>query len=109
MRPSWLRNPEWARLKKGADHGAWYHPPAMAIYLLRSLGPGGKVLGAQRFSALGDPEALTVAAEMVEGSAVATFEVWQGDRRVEGVSPTIRTGKPRPKKKPRRVRAGRVP
>jgi hypothetical protein len=28
-------------------------------------------------------------------SAVARFDVWQGERRIEGVAPTMRKGKPR--------------
>ena len=48
------------------------------------------------FFAETDKEALLMARDMVEGaSAVARFDIWQGERRVEGVAPTMKKGKPR--------------
>ena len=65
------------------------------IYVLRSIRPGGRLVGALRFSALDDAEALSIAAEMVKASAVVGYDVWQGQRRVEAEE-----------KKPRRGTAG---
>ena len=68
----------------------------MTIYTLRSFAASGRVVAVQRFSAETDKEALSMARDMVKAaSAVARFDVWQGERRIEGVAPTMRKGKPR--------------
>jgi hypothetical protein len=54
------------------------------------------LLRSSGFFAETDKEALLMARDMVEGaSAVARFDIWQGERRVEGVAPTMKKGKPR--------------
>jgi hypothetical protein len=48
-------------------------------------------------SAEDDKEALAMAHDMVAGaSAVARFDVWQGERRIIGVAPTMREKSPAP-------------
>jgi hypothetical protein len=75
----------------------------MAIYKLRLFGANGKVAVVQRLTAATDDEALATVLGMIQrASWVAKFDLWEGERPVEGVAPTMRTGKPRPKKKPRR-------
>ncbi len=70
----------------------------MAIYHLRSFGPTGRIVSVHKLSAADDQEALAMAAEMVRGaSGVAAFDLWDGERRVHGVAPTMRA-----QKKPRR-------
>jgi hypothetical protein len=74
----------------------------MAIYVLRLYGANGKIAAVRRLSAETDEKALTIVhGTFEETSAIARFDLWQGERRVEGVAPTMRGGKPRPKKKPR--------
>jgi hypothetical protein len=68
----------------------------MAIYTLRSFASSGRIVAVQRFSAETDKEALSMTRDMVKGaSAGARFNVWQGERRIEGAAPTMRKGKPR--------------
>ena len=68
----------------------------MTIYTLRSFASSGRIVAVQRFSAEDDKEARAMARDRVKGaSAVARFDVWQGERRIEGVAPTMRKGKPR--------------
>ena len=67
----------------------------MTIYRLRSFGPTGRILAVQRFSADDDKEAVAAARDMVKGaSGVATFDLWDDGRRIEGAVPTMK-GKPR--------------
>jgi len=69
---------------------------SMAIYMLRSFAMTGRIIAVQRLSAENDKEALSMARDMVKGaSAVARFDLWQGERRIEGGAPTA-------KEKPRR-------
>ena len=68
----------------------------MTIYTLRSFASSGRIIAVQRLSAENDKEALSMARDMVKGaSTVARFDLWQGERRVEGRAPTA-------KEKPRR-------
>ncbi len=68
------------------------------IYQLRLIGPTRKVVAVQRFSAPTDAEAGAEAQSRREGSvSVADLDVWEGERRVHGVAPTMRA-----QKKPRR-------
>ena len=68
----------------------------MTMYTLRSFTSNGRIVAVQRFSAETDKEALAMAHDMIDGaSAVARFDLWQGDRRIEGTAPTMRKGKPR--------------
>jgi hypothetical protein len=68
----------------------------MAIYKLRLFGATGKLAAVQRISAASDDEALSIVRRMFEKtSAVARFDLWDGERRVEGVAPTMRKEKPR--------------
>ena len=67
----------------------------MTIYTLRSFASSGRIIAVQRLSAEDDEEALSMARNMVRGSAVARFDLWQGERRVDGAAPTMRKGKPR--------------
>ena len=61
----------------------------MTIYTLRSFASSGQILAVQRLSAEDDEEALSMAREMVKGAAaVARFDVWLGERHVEGAAPT---------------------
>ena len=71
---------------------AWcYGPHAMTIYTLRSFASSGRIVAVQRFSAGTDDKALSMARDMVQGaSAVARFDVWQGERRIEGAAPTMK-------------------
>jgi len=66
----------------------------MAIYRLRSFTESRRLIAVQRFSAADDYEAVSMAAAMVEGSAVTSFDLWEGERRVEGAAP-MRKEKPR--------------
>ena len=67
----------------------------MAIYTLRSFASSGRIVAVQRLSAEDDKEALSMARDMVKGaSAVARFDLWQAERRIEGKAPTAK-GKPR--------------
>jgi hypothetical protein len=69
----------------------------MAIYTLRSFASSGRIIAVQRLSAGTNQEALAMARDMVkEASAVARFDVWEGERRIKGLAPTMRKGKPRP-------------
>jgi hypothetical protein len=70
----------------------------MTMYTLRSFALSGRIVAVQRLSAETDAEALSMARDMATGaSAVARFDLWQDERRIEGAAPTIRK-----KKKPRR-------
>ena len=72
----------------------------MATYRLRSFGPTGRIVAVQRFSAGDDKEAVVAARDMVKGaSGVATFDLWNDGRRIEGAAPTMK-GKPSPGKSP---------
>jgi hypothetical protein len=67
----------------------------MAIYTLRSFGSSGRIVAVQRFSAADDKEALAMAHEMIDGaSAVAAFDLWQGERRIVGAAPSMKKRKP---------------
>jgi hypothetical protein len=67
----------------------------VTIYRLRSFAPSNRIIAVQRFSAANDDEAVTIASGMVDGAAAfAAFDLWEGERRVEGVAPTMRKGKP---------------
>ena len=66
----------------------------MAIYTLRSFASSGRIVSVQRLSAEDDEEALSMARTLVKGaSAVARFEVWQGERRIEAEPPTSKQQK----------------
>jgi hypothetical protein len=68
----------------------------MMMYTLRSFASSGRIVAVQRLSADTDEEALSMARDMVAGaSAVARFDLWQGERRVDGAAPTMRKEKPR--------------
>jgi hypothetical protein len=74
----------------------------VTIYTLRSFASSGRIIAVHRLSAGTDQEALAMARDMVkEASTVARFDLWQGERNIEGVAPTMK-GKPRAEKKPRR-------
>jgi hypothetical protein len=67
----------------------------MAIYRLRSFGPTGRIVSTHELSAADDREALAQAREMVRGaSGVTIFDLWQGERRIEGKAPTRKKEKP---------------
>ena len=69
----------------------------MTIYTPRSFAASGRIIAVQRLSVETDKEALSMGRDMVKGaSAVARFDVWRGERRIEGATPTIRE-----RKKPR--------
>ena len=52
----------------------------------------------QRLSAENDKEALSMACDMVKGaSAVARFDLWQGERRIQGAATTMKKRKPHPR------------
>jgi hypothetical protein len=62
----------------------------MAVYTRRSFASNGRIVAVQRLSAEDDEEALAMACEMVKGaSAVAGFDLWQGERRIEGEAPAV--------------------
>jgi hypothetical protein len=68
----------------------------MTIYTLRSFNSSRRIIAVQRLSAETDKEALSMARDMVKGaSAVARFDLWQGERCIEGTAPTIRKRKSR--------------
>jgi hypothetical protein len=68
----------------------------MAISMLRSFASSGRIIAVQRLCAEMDNEALSMARGMVKGaSVIARFDLWQGERRIEGAAPTMRKGKPR--------------
>jgi len=68
----------------------------MTIYTLRSFASSGRIVAVQRLSAEDDKEALAMACDMVEGAAaVAKFDLWQGERRIEGTELRMKKGKPR--------------
>jgi hypothetical protein len=68
----------------------------MAIYTLRSFASSGRIVAVQRLSAETDKEALSMAREMVAAaSAVASFDLWQGERRIQGMELRMKKGKPR--------------
>ena len=72
----------------------------MTIYTLRSFASSGRIVAVQRLSAETDEEALSMARDMVNGaSAVASFDLWQGERCVDGAVPTMK-GKPSTGKSP---------
>jgi len=65
-----------------------------AVYEFHLLGASGEIVAVQRISALSDEEGLSIARAMVkDASAVARFELWDGERCIHG-TPTIRE-KPR--------------
>ena len=67
----------------------------MTVYRLRSFDAGPRIIAIQRFSGLNNEEAVATARDMVSGAAaVASFDLWEGERRIEGAAPTMR-GKPR--------------
>ena len=75
---------------------ACYGRVGMTIYKLRLFDAGGRIAAVQRLSAATDKEALSIVRVMLkEASAVAKFDLWQGERRIEGAAPTMRKGKPR--------------
>jgi hypothetical protein len=68
----------------------------MTMYTLRSFASSGRIVAVQRFSAETDEEALSMARDMIDGpSVIFRFDLWQGERSIEGVAPTMRKGKPR--------------
>ena len=68
----------------------------MTIYTLRSFASTGRIVAVQRFSTETDKDALSMARDMVAGaSAVARFDLWQGERRIEGAAPPMKKRKPR--------------
>jgi hypothetical protein len=68
----------------------------MTMYTLRSFASSGRIVAVQRLSAETDREALSMARDMVKGAATVTrFDVWQGERHIEGPPPRMRKGKPR--------------
>ena len=68
----------------------------MAIYKLRLFDATGKITAVQRLSAATDKEAMSIARAMVNrASAVSKFDLWEGERHIEGVAPTMRQGKHR--------------
>jgi hypothetical protein len=66
----------------------------VTIYRLRSFAPTRRIIAVQRFFAVDDDEAVSMATAMVAGSS---FDLWEGERAVHGAAPTIRE-----RKKPRR-------
>jgi len=54
----------------------------VAEYKLRLFGGTGKIVAVQRISAPDDEEALSIAHQMIKGAPIATFELWQDQRRV---------------------------
>ena len=69
------------------DHHLNGRAQRVTIYALRSFASSGRIVAAQRLSAEDDEEALSMARVMVKGaSAVARFDLWQGERHVEGKS-----------------------
>jgi len=63
----------------------------MTIYRLRSFGPTGRIVAVQQLSAADDKEAVATAREMVRSaSGVATFDLWQGERRIHGAAPKMK-------------------
>ena len=63
----------------------------MAIYTLRSFASSGRIVAVQRFSAEDDKEALSMARDMVAGaSAVARFDLWEGERLIQRRAPTAK-------------------
>ena len=68
----------------------------MMMYTLRSFASSGRILAVSRLSADTDEEALSMAREMVAAaSAVASFDLWQGERRIQGTELRMKKGKPR--------------
>ena len=68
----------------------------MTIYTLRSFASSGRIAAVRCLSAATDTEAVSIVRSMFkEASAAARFDIWQGERRIEGVPPTMRKGKPR--------------
>jgi hypothetical protein len=68
----------------------------MAIYKLRLFDDAGKLAAVQRLSAFNDDEALSIVRSMFEKTSADTrFDLWDGERRVEGMAPTIRKGQRR--------------
>ncbi len=66
----------------------------MAIYRLRSFSPTGRIISVHKLSAADDQEAVAQARAMVQGaSGVASFDLWDDGRRIEGAVP--RREKPR--------------
>ena len=66
------------------------------MYTLRSFASSGRIVAVQRFFAEDDKEALSMARDMVDGaSAVARFDLWQGERRIQGTELRMKKGKPR--------------
>jgi hypothetical protein len=67
----------------------------MTIYTLRSFASSRGIVAVQRLSAETDKEALSMARDMVKGaSVVERFDLWQGERCIEGAAPRGK-GKPR--------------
>jgi hypothetical protein len=58
----------------------------MTLYHLRSLRPSGNVAAVQRFSALSDEEALSIAREMVKAAVEPDFELWHRRRCVHATT-----------------------
>ena len=72
----------------------------MTIYTLRSFASSGRIVAVQRFSAETDKKALSMAHDMGDGaSAVVSFDLWEGERNIEGAAPTMK-GKPSTGKSP---------
>ena len=68
----------------------------MAIYTLRSFASSGRIVAVNRLSADTSEEALSIARGMIEGAAaVVRYDLWQDDRRIEGVAPTMKKRNPR--------------
>jgi hypothetical protein len=63
----------------------------MAVYQLRLFDPGRRIIAVQRFSAETDTDALSIARNITEKtSAVAWFDIWEGERHIHGAAPTAR-------------------
>jgi hypothetical protein len=63
----------------------------MTIYRLQSFAPTHKIIAVQRISAASDAEAVSLARDLVNSaSAVASFDLWERERPIHGVAPTMR-------------------
>ena len=60
-------------------------------YRVRTFGPNRRMIGAQRFSAGSDEEAIAIARAMADGAFdVVRFDLWEDTRCVHGAATTMR-------------------
>ncbi len=61
----------------------------MMVYKFRSFDLDSRIIAVERFFAATDAEAITMARAVLDrDQAVASFDLWEGERLIDGATPT---------------------